>query len=71
VIELIGDSPCIKGIRVCRIFMWEMRGESMRDLEKMYPSLTKGEILDALTFAAKNPALMKAEIAKEHMAVRL
>jgi uncharacterized protein (DUF433 family) len=48
--------------------MWhELHGESLTALLKKYPMLTEGEILNALTFAAKNLALMKAEIAKETM----
>jgi uncharacterized protein (DUF433 family) len=64
----IDGSPCIKGIRIVRIHIWrELRGESIASLLKMYPALTKAEILEALAFAASNPAILKEEIAKEYL----
>lgn len=63
----LGGSPCVTGSRVPirRLWQWHRGGAAIEVIVKRYPALGPAKILDALSFAYDNPALIEADIARE------
>lgn len=53
-------------VPVRRLWQWFKRGVQAETLIKRYPSLTAGQVLDALSFAFDNPEHIELEIAREN-----
>lgn len=66
-----GGSPCVSGSRVPvrRIWMWHRGGASVSTIMKRYPNLGPAKILDALSFAYDNMALVEADVERERALV--
>lgn len=65
--DLLNGSPCIRGTRipVRRLWTWHRRGVTVATLFQRYPMLCPAQILDALSFAYGNLALIDADLARE------
>jgi uncharacterized protein (DUF433 family) len=50
-------TPCVRGTRVSVATLWHMHtnGILVSEIARRYPTLTMGQILDALAFAYDNP----------------
>ena len=70
--DLLGGSPCVRGSRVPvrRLWAWHQRGVSVETLIRRYPTLGPSVILDALSFAYDNAALLAADITREDAVLR-
>lgn len=63
--------PLVRGTRipVRRLFAWHQRGVTVDTLVKRYPTLGPAKVLDALSFAYDNAALIEADLAIEQAEV--
>ncbi len=68
--RLLGGSPHVVGSRVPvrRLWAWHRAGVSIDTLLKRYPRLGPGKVLDALSFAYDNRAVVEADLAREMVA---
>jgi uncharacterized protein (DUF433 family) len=64
-------SPCVRGTRVPvrRLWSWHRRGTTIERLLKRYPQLGPAKVLDALSFAYDNEALVQADLDRENDAL--
>ena len=67
---MLGGSPHVVGSRVPvrRLWAWHRAGVSIDTLLKRYPRLGPGKVLDALSFAYDNRAVVEADLAREMVA---
>ena len=65
-------SPMVRGtpVPVRRLWAWHKRGISVDVLLKRYPTLGPAKVLDALSFAFDNLALIEADLAREQEVLR-
>ena len=61
----------MKGTRVPvrRLWSWHKRGTTIETLLKRYPQIGPARILDALSFAYDNEALVQADLDRENEAL--
>jgi uncharacterized protein (DUF433 family) len=65
--RLLGGSPHVDGskVPVRRLWAWHRAGVKIDTLLKRYPRLGPARILDALSFAYDNRAVVEADLARE------
>jgi len=65
--SVLAGSPHVAGSRVLvrRLWMWHRSGASVEVLVKRYPAIGIAKVLDALSFAYDNTALIEADLARE------
>ncbi len=70
-VELVSGSPFIRGSRVPvrRLWSWFRKGSSVEVILKRYPTLGPARVLDALSFAFDNQALVETDLAREQAAL--
>ena len=71
-VELRDGVPYVDGtkIPVRRLWSWHQRGLAIATLILRYPTLGPARVLDALSFAYDNRALIEVDIAREEALLR-
>ena len=65
--SVLQGSPLVAGTKVPvrRLWSWHRKGVSVEPMLKRYPQLGPARLLDALSFAYDNTALVDADLARE------
>ena len=70
-VEVGTGTPVVRGtkIPVCRLWAWHIQGVTIETLVKRYPRVGPAAILDALSFAYDNRAMIDDDIERRCQAL--